>query len=312
MAATFEKAVIVTRKTVLEELVERFNTVPQARFYLEHAGQDFASIQMAHEQYQDVLSNLRGKIPKGLKQQIIEREVLPQFMFDERDLVITVGIDGLVVNTAKYLTEQPLLAVNPDPKTIDGVLLPFTVKSFYRIIPKVVAGEFKVKTITMAEAKLTDGQTQIGFNDLFIGAQSHVSAKYHIQQGKQGEEQSSSGLIVSTGAGSSGWLQSVYAGAAGVITALGGTVTPQRKNGQFEWDSNKLVYAVREPFPSRTSATNMVYGIITPDNPLHLTSRMSENGVIFSDGVEKDYVAFNAGVTATIGIADRKTNLIIH
>ena len=37
----YKKLVIVTRKTRLQELVERFNTRSQAKFYIEHAGGDF-------------------------------------------------------------------------------------------------------------------------------------------------------------------------------------------------------------------------------------------------------------------------------
>lgn len=311
MAGVFEKAVIVTRKTVFEELVERFNTASQAQFYLEQAGQNFASIEVTHNHYHKVLDQLSICIPKNLKQQRIERELLPQFMFDEHDLVITLGIDGLVVNTAKYLTDQPILAVNPDPSTIDGILLPFDMPAFAKCIEDVVAGSYSVKQVTMAQAALSDGQLLIGFNDLFIGAKSHVSAKYRIEQDGVGEEQSSSGMIVSTGAGSTGWLQSVYAGAAGVISALGGKVIPPADGGRFDWDANQLIYSVREPFPSKMSQTNMVYGVITPENPLVLTSRMSERGVIFSDGTERDFVDFNAGVIATIAIADRRAKLVV-
>lgn len=311
MTTGFEKAVIVTRKTVLEELVERFNTSSQARFYLEHAGQDFDTIEAAHERYQAGLVQLREKIPARIKQQQIDREYLPQFQFYEQDLVITFGIDGLVVNTAKYLSKQPVLAVNPDPETIDGVLLPFNLKTYYQVISNVLNGDFRVKEITMAEARLSDGQSLIGFNDLFMGARSHVSARYRIEQDEGSEEQSSSGMIISTGAGSSGWLQSVYAGASGVVRALGGKVIPPPNGGRFDWDADQLIYSVREPFPSKTSETGMVYGVITPDRPLTLTSRMPEHGVIFSDGIENDYVDFNSGITATIGIADRKARLIV-
>ena len=101
--AIYEKVVIVTRKTELEELTARFNSVPQARFYLEHAGQDFSVIAEAHQKYHDVLDGIRESIPNRLKNQVIERGFLPQFKFGEGDLVVTIGPDGLVVNTAKYL-----------------------------------------------------------------------------------------------------------------------------------------------------------------------------------------------------------------
>ncbi len=61
---------------------------------------------------------------------MIERGFLPQFKFSEADLIITIRPDGLVVNTAKYLDGQPILPVNPDPRHIDGVLLPFNASNF--------------------------------------------------------------------------------------------------------------------------------------------------------------------------------------
>lgn len=163
----------------------------------------------------------------------------------------------------------------------------------------------------MANASMNNGQELLAFNDIFIGPRSHTSARYDITQGKQSEFQSSSGVIISTGAGSTGWMRSVYAGAVGIINALGGEVSMPKNDGRIEWDENILLYAVREPWPSKSSQANMVFGVITPETPLTLTSHMSDYGVIFSDGIEKDYLAFNAGLTTTIRIADTKAHLIM-
>jgi NAD kinase len=306
-----EKVVIVTRKTQLEELVARFNTVGQARFYLEQAGEDFAPLEATHAQYHAVLGAVRSMVPAGVKQQVIDRAFLPQFTFGEADLVVTVGPDGLVVNTAKYLSGQPIIAANPDPARIEGVLLPFTVKQVGAALALGIYGEPKTRKVTMAEAALSDGQRLLAFNDLFIGVKSHVSARYRLESDGRAEEQSSSGIIVSTGAGSTGWLKSVYTGAARVIEALGGTVKPAPNAGRFPWEAERLVYAVREPWPSKSTGASLVYGVITKDRPLVVTSRMADNGVIFSDGVEADYLAFNAGFRATIRIAEKKANLVV-
>ena len=308
----FEKTVVVTRKTELEELIDRFNTPAQARFYLEHAGQAFEPIEARHNLYHEVVNSIRENIPRGIKQQVIERSYLPQFMFDDHDLIVTVGIDGLVVNTAKYLTVQPILAVNPDPSSIDGVLLPFDQFSFKTAIDKALKNTAQTKKVTMAEAKLNDGQYILAFNDLFIGQKTHVSARYQIQHGEKYEEHSSSGVIISTGAGSTGWLKSIYSGAAGVVSALGGHVIAPPNGGVFEWDEDYLIYTVREPFPSKATQASLVYGVITPDKPLTLISTMAETGVIFSDGVEHDYVEFNSGAIATISLAERKATLFVH
>jgi len=311
-ASRFEQVVIVTRRTQLEALLARFNTTAQARFYLERAGDAFEPIEMEHQQYHGVLDSVRGLVPQRIKHIVIERGYLPQYQFGERDLVVTIGPDGLVVNAAKYLQGQPILAVNPMPDRIDGVLLPYNTGTIQRGLDGALYGEINIKDISMADVRLNDGQQLLAFNDFFIGANSHVSAHYAIHSGKRHEVHSSSGIIVSTGAGSTGWLQSVYAGAAGVIQSLGGKVVPPANYGRMDWSANQLIYAVREPFPSKSSQARMVYGTITPNKPLVLHSHMADNGVIFSDGIEADYLAFNRGAVATIRVADKKSRLIMY
>jgi NAD kinase len=313
-AASYDNVIIVTRNTELDDLVRRFNTRAQAKFYLQQAGQSFDAIQEAHDRHQAVLKQVRQAIPNTFKSQTITREFVPRFMFGDNDLVITVGQDGLVSNTAKYLSGQPILAVNPDPDRFDGVLLPFstdTVEQQLYLTLYGSPGHQSTRQVTLAQASLDDGQTLLAFNDFFVGANSHVSARYTIEIGERTENQSSSGIIVSTGAGSTGWLQSVYAGAAGVIEALGGQVIPPPDSGRFEWDADYLVYSVREPFPSRATQTQLVHGSITREVPLRVTSRMPTNGVVFSDGIEADYLEFNSGAELTIETATRKACLIV-
>ena len=306
----FEKIILVTRKTRLEGLVERFNTVGQAKFYLEHSGGNFALYQQEHDTYYLAVERLRDDLQGLAKYQEIERGFLPNFLFSEKDIVVTVGIDGLVVNTAKYLDGQPLIAVNPDPAHIDGILLPFNVQQAALAVQGALKKQAKTRQISMAEALLNDGQSLVAFNDLFIGVKSHVSARYLIRQGEQQEHHSSSGIIVSTGAGSTGWLSSVFNMANGVLKRFDQNadhLPPFR----LEWGDERLVYVVREPFVSKTSAANIVCGYVTRDEPLVLNSEMPDGGVIFSDGVESDFLAFNAGAIATIGLSKKRTQLVI-
>jgi len=310
-APQYENVIIVTRRTELDDLVARFNTKAQARFYLEQAGQSFEHIEIAHEKHQQVLGKVRQAMPRGFKSQMIDRDLVPRFTFGEADLVVTVGQDGLVSNTAKYLEGQPILAVNPDPQRFDGVLLPFTADNVAEQLYTTIYGPLQAKRVTLAKAELSDGQTLMAFNDFFIGASSHVSARYRIEIGERSEMQSSSGIIVSTGAGSTGWLQSVYAGAAGVIEALGGHVTSPANGGRLNWDSDHLVYSVREPFPSIATQTSIVHGVFTDQTPLRITSQMASNGIVFSDGVEADYLEFNSGAELTLTTADNRALLVV-
>ena len=158
----------------------------------------------------------------------------------------------------------------------------------------------------MAKATLNDGQVMYAVNDLFIGPKTHFSARYEINIGDKTERQSSSGVIVSTGLGSTGWLASLLKGATGITASLMDRSLKLNQAQPVEWDADYLYYTVREPFPSNVTQTDLVCGKITSRNQLRLTSQMSENGVIFSDGIENDYLNFNAGIEAEIGIAEKR------
>ncbi len=307
----YEKIVVVTRQTRLEGLIERFNSRGQAKFYIEHAGGDFSDYAREEDTYRRALDLLRRELDSlaGLKLQLVDRGFLPNFLFSEKDLVVTVGQDGLVANTAKYVGAQPIVAVNPDPARFDGVLLPFLPQQAAAAVGRVIEGRAPVRAVTMAEALLNDGQRLLGFNDLFIGAATHVSARYRITLGETSEPHSSSGVLVATGAGSTGWLSSVFNMAAGVAELTDGVGgSPLR----LDWEDPRLVFVVREPFASRHSEAGLVAGTLDPGRELLLESLMPSGGVIFSDGVEADFLAFNSGAVARVRASDQRVRLIMN
>jgi hypothetical protein len=247
-----------------------------------------------------------------VKQQVIDRSLLPTYQFGLRDLVLTIGPDGLVVNTAKYLAEQQILAINPDPARIDGVLVPCSVAEVGQWVERALRGSARVARVAMAQATLNDGQTLYAVNDLFVGARTHVSARYALELSGQREQQSSSGIIISTGAGCTGWMRSVVTGAYQVARHFAEIEKEEPASEQLAlgWESDRLWYAVREPFLSKTSQARLVFGQLRAGERLVVTSQMPDYGVIFSDGIEADYLAFNSGLIASIGLADRRAHLI--
>jgi len=307
---TENKLILIKRKSRLEELIRRFNTADQARFYIEHMGADFSDYQQEDRTYKAAISEAARQMEALGKLQVVDREHVPNFIFGPQDVVVAIGQDGLVANTLKYLSFQPLIGVNPDPRRWDGVLLPFNVNDLTAVITEVFAGRRKTRNVTLARASLNDGQTLYAVNDLFIGQKTHVSARYIIAANGRQEQQSSSGIIVSTGLGSTGWLKSVIAGASAITGNAFGVKSP-KKDMRFAWDNDALYYSVREPFASRTTSAELVFGKVTPDDPLVITSMMPENGVVFSDGIESDYLQFNSGMEATVTLAERKGRLVV-
>lgn len=312
---TENKIVLVIRETRLEELKARFNTVSQARFYVERQGGDFADIESEDTAYQEAVAQARATLGRLGRVQLVHRRFLPNFVFGPNDVVVAIGQDGLVANTLKYLDQMPLIGVNPEPSRYDGQLLPFKVGDLAKIVPEVFRLKRPLRNVTMARADLNNGQTIYAVNDLFIGPKSHGSARYTIRLGDATERHSSSGVIVSTGLGSTGWFTSLITGASVVAASFKSMQTGRRAQAtvaapKFPWDSQHLFFTVREPFPSKTSSATLVFGQISANDPLRIESHMAERGVIFSDGIEADFLEFNAGTQAVIGLADRRGLLV--
>lgn len=304
----FKKIVIVTRRTRLQELVERFNTHSQAKFYIEHSGGDFADYEREDDAYRTALDLVRRSLDFELPHQLVDRALVPTYKFQKEDVVVTLGQDGLVANTAKYAGAQPIVAVNPEPTRFDGILLPFLPDQARTAVGQVLDAKAAFREVTLADATLNDGQRLLAFNDLFLGARSHVSALYRILRDKRSETQSSSGVLVSTGAGSTGWISSVFNMASGVTSFCGGRpVTGIR----MPWEDRRLLYVVREPFISRHSQAGIVAGMLETGEELVLESLMPSGGAIFSDGMEADFLQFNSGSIVRVRAAEQRAHLVV-
>lgn len=301
------KVVLVTRKTRLKELVYKYNTVEQARFYIEHMGVDFSDYLEEDAHYQQAVMQVKKAAERYARVQEIDRDFVPNMIFGKRDAVIAVGQDGLVANVMKYLDGQPLIGVNPDVKRWDGMLLPFEPGQMNALLPTVLADGYHARGITMAQAKTPDGQCMLAVNDLFVGCKSHVSARYDITWNQTTENQSSSGIIISTGLGSTGWYRSVITQANRMAELLGGVRLTDRP---LRWEDRELAFVVREPYPSRATQTGIVYGRIGSSQCLKVVSKMPVNGVVFSDGMESDAVEFHSGTEILVSVAEKKGVLV--
>lgn len=304
---TNRKIVLVTRQTRLHALVQKYGTLGQARFYIESLGESFEQYESESKQFIGVQKEVLLLLKQTARVQHLDRALVPNYQFSPDDIVVVLGQDGLVANTLKYLDGQSVIAINPSPQSIDGILLPFTKKDLPVVMADVLCRKMNHKMITLAEVTTNLGESLLAVNDLFIGPKSHTSARYELEWNGDKEQHSSSGVIISTGLGSTGWFKSMIAGASG----LAGRPVQQNIANGFAWDSSYLYYTVREPFPSKASQTNLIFGKVDNSTPLVLTSKMSENGVIFSDGIEYDFLDFSVGVSATIGVSETRGVLVV-
>jgi NAD kinase len=142
---SFEYAIIVKSKTRLESLIERFNTKSQAKFYIERLGSNFYEYEIEDEIFKNSLNSLQTQLSKVIKNKTIDRQYVSSYIFSKKNIIIVIGQDGLVANTAKYSDNLPIIAVNPDIERYDGILLPFNVSNFIQGVENVLTNKHQSK-----------------------------------------------------------------------------------------------------------------------------------------------------------------------
>lgn len=291
------RLVLATRPTPFELLLARHGTLGQARFFVEQRGQSLDDLQRRHEQQEAALAAIDNAAPRGWRRVRVRRAEFDRFLFTDDDVVVAVGQDGLVANLAKYLDGQPVVGANPSPDWYDGVLVPHTIEAVPDLVRSAVAGRADCELRTMIAAELDDGQRLLALNEVFAGHATHQSARYQLGFGSRQERQSSSGLIVASGTGATGWARSIHG------MRRSGLRLPAPAD-------RRLVFFVREAFPSRVTGTDVQEGLLGGDERLLVTSEMDEGGVLFGDGIEADRIEFPFGARVRIGCADRSLRLV--
>ncbi len=291
------RIVVVTRPTEYEWLLRRHATAQQAQFFLDRRGQSLDEIRARHEQFEQVLAGVRATMAPEWRRAHVRRGDLDRFLFEPTDIVVAVGQDGLVANVAKYLDGQSVIGVNPDPDRYEGVLVPHPPAAASTLMRATVQGAVEHEHRTMVAGELDDGRRILALNELFVGHRSHQSARYAIRFGDSHERQSSSGLIISTGTGVTGWARSI------ALSRKCELNLPSPEDAE-------LVFFVREAWPSVSTGASLVEGVIREAHTLVITSNMEAGGVVFGDGIEADRVELGWGQRLTVRRARRTLQLV--
>jgi len=291
------RIVLVSRPTELRSLLATYGTYSQVRFLLESRGQSIVEIERRHQKIEEALDIILKSIPVKWRRTHIKRDDLYSFVFEDDDLVVVVGQDGLVANVAKYLDKQLVFGVNADPERFEGQLVKIPPQKLIDELNRGIKMTCNIEQRTMVEVTLDDGQYLTALNELFIGHRSHQSARYKIRFDLQEERHSSSGVIVSSGTGSTGWASSI-----------------KRERGRnFHLPSpsdSTLAFFIREAWQSRWSQANLTEGCIHDHQFIEIVSEMDGGGVIFGDGIEEDRLEFPWGAKAMVMKSQKKLQLV--
>lgn len=296
--ALVPRVVVVTRPTEYELLLGRHGTHGQAKFFLEGRGRDIEAVVARHHRLYAARGEVLAAIPNQWRRAAVLRADLDRFLFEPEDVVVVVGRDGLVANVAKYLDGQLVIGINGDPGHEAGVLVPHGTEAGVALMIDAGHGNpDDVEERTMVSARLDDGQELIALNEIFVGQSNHQSAMYRVNYAGREERQSSSGLIVSSGTGCTGWASSIHRCHRCTLPLPAPA-------------ASELIFFVREAWASPATGTDVVAGLIEDGRKLRVTSEMNDTGVLFGDGIEDDALRFGWGQTVWLGRADRTLQLV--
>jgi NAD kinase len=288
------RAVLVHRRTELRELLERHGTRGQADFYLRTRNRRIEDLEARHEAAEAAIAAVSAAIPADWRRGLVERDDLPRFLFAPDDIIVAVGQDGLVANVAKYLDGQIVIGINPEPGRNPGVLVSHPAESAEALLATAAdaRADARVEHLTMVTAVTDDGQQLTALNEIYIGQATHQTARYTLSlPGGQTEAQASSGLIVSTGTGATGWGRSAW------LERKSAIALPSPADARLAW-------FVREAWPSPATSTTLTEGELTRGQSLAVSVE-SDQLVVFGDGIEVDTLPLTWGQTATIRIATK-------
>jgi hypothetical protein len=285
------RVVVVHRATELDELLARHGTRGQVEFFLRGRGRDLTEVESRHAAVQRALAAISSVVPIDWRQGRVERTDLDRFLFGPEDVVVVVGQDGLVANVAKYLDDQPVIGIDTDPARNPGVLVRYPPEA----VGDLLRSANRQDLLTMVEATSDDGQRLRALNEVFVGPASHQTARYLLDAGGRHEAQASSGLVVATGTGSTGWCRSLW------LEHHSRLALPRPTDPGLAW-------FVREAWPSPATGTSYTEGLLD-DSSLSLRVE-SERMVVFGDGIETDQLDLTWGQTLVVARSEHHLHLV--
>ena len=257
-------------------------------------GVDEKRILESHERQKQSLKELKRFFGE---KQFVPRDELTREIAAKADMVIALGGDNHFQYVSHFLDNSGLImGINSDPLRSEGNLIYLTTSDFENVLKKMQQGDFYMERWTRLEVQLNGEVLELATSELFLGEKERKYMSRHILTIRERtEEQKSSGLLVATGAGSTGWYDSAcrylypdgnwFSGTAGIARFL-----------------------VTEPFHGKLSGYSVLEGVLEAGDELIVRSLNDSAGILSIDSLEE--YEFNRGASASIQISDKPLRVV--
>ena len=240
--------------------------------------------------HKETIEKVQGELGEKISDVVIANS-LTKDLFQDKDLIITIGGDGVFIRAACFLKETPILGINSEPEFSEGALTSID-ETQISSLKKILNGGYKIKE--MERIKITKNNTELphfALDEIYVGAstQFHTS-RYKIKCKGKEEEQRSSGVIIATSSGSNAWYKSA--------------------GGKPFTGKGILRFLVREPFCSeRVFKPTLLTGEIKSKEFLEFEGKRFQGGILALDSNE--VIEFKTGDKIKIELSNCPLNVLI-
>ncbi len=218
----------------------------------------------------------------------VEAKDLQNSVFENIDLVITVGGDGTFIRAASYLKQTPIIGINSESDKSEGYLTSINENQLDKL-KEVLSGNYKINEKSRIKVIRNNVELdKLALNDVYIGSKNQFhTSKYIIKLNKTEEEHRSSGILISTPSGSTAWYESA---------------------GGKPFKEKILKFLVREPYFGRLFKPNILRGEINGKNLVVMSKMFNNSGAIVLDS--DSIYEFNHGDLAELEFG-KELNILI-
>lgn len=257
------KVIVVYKKTTYQKYIIEAKD-PLYTKLLKEKHPTTKRFQQAHENHEKSLKTVQEILEKrNIEAKFVHRAKA----FDEKafDLVITVGGDGTFLDASRCVLHKTIVGINSSPKDSVGRFCLIQAHQLNSFLDQLEAKKTKLVLLSRLKVELDDHLLSPVLNDVLIcNKNPATTSRYLIQMGKKREEHKSSGIWVSTAAGST----AAISGAGGVVLDI---------------EDRRFQFLVREPYRQPSYVPTLVNAVLDPQQILNIYSKMRE-GVLFLDG----------------------------
>lgn len=244
-------------------------------------------------EHKNTIKAVKAAMKKNrIRAAFVKKEKKNKSLKGKFDLVVSIGGDGTFIESSQLIRDKTLiLGVNSDPLHSEGAHTSATRKDFEAKMKKIIEGDFSVEKWTRLEVTIDHKKSSVlSLNEIYIGAaQLYNTSRYWLFVNRIWEEQKSSGVIFSTGCGSTAWYSS----------AGGRPFSKTSKEGRF---------IVREPYCGHLVCGRTINGIIKEGDSVHIRSNMRD-GMIAIDSAA--VYPFPKNKEASIRVSDKPLHVIV-